>query len=438
MRGMVLLICCPSYYRFQKFAEHVIVSGLLAIIRNRKTLHVIGNRNMRMPVPGRSGRYVRQTTGYAAFIPSPLPPLPPVEMDQEMWALLSQADRALGRLDGVSEFLPNPDLFVFMYVRKEAVLSSQIEGTQASLIDVLEYEAQTLQRGRPQDVHEVVNYVSAMDFGLERLSELPLCLRLIREIHERLLADVRGSERNPGEFRKTQNWIGPAGCTLETATFVPPPPAEMLWALGDLEKFLHRQEPMPDLIEVGLAHAQFETIHPFLDGNGRVGRLLITFLLCQKKILKQPLLYLSYYFKRFRQEYYQRLQAIRDEGDWEGWLRFFLRGVVQVAAVATNTARLVATMREEHRELLTTKHPRTAGRALQLLEALYFRPIVTAKQAQRVTKQSYANANSLLKKMVQHGLLAEITGYKRNRRFAYQPYLDLFRDAETDTPDLGK
>ncbi len=279
----------------------------------------------------RAGQYIQQPTGYKAFIPSDLPPNPSVGMDPEMWDLLSRADRALGRLDGSTEILPNPDLFVFMYVRKEAVLSSQIEGTQASLMDVLEFEAQAMDSGKPSDVEEVVNYVGAMNHGLQRLQELPLSLRLIREIHEKLLANVRGGERNPGEFRSRQNWIGPPGCKLSEAFFVPPPPVEMMRALGELEKFLHDESPMPFLIKVGLAHAQFETIHPFLDGNGRVGRLLITFLLCEKGILKRPLLYLSWYFKKNRGEYYDKLQSVRDRGDWESWLKFFLKGVEQVA-----------------------------------------------------------------------------------------------------------
>jgi len=265
----------------------------------------------------RAGKYVRQIGGYKAFIPKNLPPDPPIKMDGEMLTLLSQADRELGRLDGSTETLPNPDLFVFMYVRKEAVLSSQIEGTQASLMDVLEFEAHAVRTGRPKDVHEVVNYVAAMNYGLDRLKSLPLSLRLIREIHAALLEGVRGSKRNPGEFRRSQNWVGPNGSTLASAIYVPPPPHEMGMALDNFEKFLHDKTSMPFLIKVGIAHAQFETIHPFVDGNGRVGRLLITFLLCQKEILKHPLLYLSHYFKLHRSEYYDRLQAIRDVGNWE-------------------------------------------------------------------------------------------------------------------------
>jgi Fic family protein len=380
----------------------------------------------------RAGTYMLQPNGYKAFIPKSLPPVPPVVMDEAMWSLLSQADRALGRLDGSTETLPNPDLFVFMYVRKEAVLSSQIEGTQASLIDVVQFEADALEAGRPEDVEEVVNYVAAMNHGLIRLKKLPLSLRLIREIHDKLLHNVRGSERSPGEFRRSQNWIGPGGCTLQTATFVPPPPQELLTALGDLERFLHDEAPMPALIKVGLAHVQFETLHPFLDGNGRVGRLLITFLLCEKEILKRPLLYLSYYFRKNRLEYYDRLQAVRDHGDWEGWLKFFLRGVFEVSQEATETARKIVNLREQHRQILTQRLGRTTSAGLTLLESLYARPVISVQRVVEVTGLAYANANKLVARFEDLGLLTESSGRRRDRRFSYQPYLDLFSDAETN------
>ena len=350
-------------------------------------------------------------------------------MDQEMWQLLSLADRSLGRLDGSTDALPNPDLFVFMYVRKEAVLSSQIEGTQASLIDVLEFESQALEPDNPQEVAEVVNYISAINYGLERLKELPISLRLIREIHQELLAGVRGAERNPGEFRRSQNWIGAGGCSLAEASYVPPPPHEMLQSLDNLEKFLHSLQPMPTLIKVGLAHAQFETIHPFLDGNGRTGRLLITFLLCEQNILQRPLLYISYYFKKYRTEYYDCLQAVRDSGNWEGWLKFFLRGVYEVAQEAAATARKIVTLKEEHRQLVLNTMGRRSGNAIALLESLYFRPIFTVEHAEKITNLSYPNANTLIKDLSDIGLLQEITGQKRNRAFSYEPYLTVFRDS---------
>jgi len=379
----------------------------------------------------RSGRYIQQPAGYKAFIPKGLPPDPSPRMDEEMLTLLSQADRALGRLDGSIEMLPNPDLFVFMYVRKEAVLSSQIEGTQASLMDVLEFEAQALEPGRPQDVAEVVNYLGAMNYGLERLKNFPLSLRLIREIHEKLLAGVRGSERSPGKFRHTQNWIGSPGINgLASAMYVPPPPHEMSESLADLEKFFYDKKFMPLLIKVGLIHAQFETIHPFLDGNGRIGRLLITFLLCEKGILKFPLLYLSYYFKRYRSEYYDRLQAIRDKGDWEGWLKFFLQGVYEVAREATETARKIVNLREEHRARITNNLGRSASNGLLLLEMLFFRPIISVNTIMEARKLTYANANKPIKDLCDLGLLEEITGQRRNRRFSYAPYLALFEDRQ--------
>jgi Fic family protein len=377
----------------------------------------------------RAGQYIEQIEGYRAFVPNPLPPIPEIVMDQEMWNLLSQADRALGRLDGATDALPSPDLFVFMYVRKEAVLSSQIEGTQASLIDVLEFESQALEPDNPQDVAEVVNYISAINYGLERLKELPVSLRLIREIHQKLMEGVRGAERNPGEFRRSQNWIGAGGCSLAEASYVPPPPHEMLRSLDNLEKFLHNPQPMPILIKVGLAHAQFETIHPFLDGNGRTGRLLITFLLCEQNILQRPLLYISYYFKKYRTEYYDRLQAVRDSGNWESWLKFFLRGVYEVAQEATATARRIVNLKEEHRQLVLNTMGRRSGNAIALLESLYFRPIFTVEHAEKITNLSYPNANTLVKDMSDIGLLQEITGQKRNRAFSYEPYLTIFRDA---------
>ena len=263
-----------------------------------------------MSTAGRAGIYRQQTGGFKAFIPSAMPPNPPIRIEGRLQALLSQADLALGRLAGSIETLPNPDLFVFMYVRKEAVLSSQIEGTQSSLQDLLSAEAKLFTPDRPHDVNEVLNYVAAMNHGLARLDSFPVSVRLIREIHAKLLSGVRGSFLTPGELRTTQNWIGPGGCTLNEAIFVPPPPFEVPNALGDLERFLHAVDDLPLLIKIGLSHAQFETIHPFLDGNGRIGRLLITFLLCEKKVLLKPVLYLSYYFKRHRHLYYDHLQAV--------------------------------------------------------------------------------------------------------------------------------
>ena len=379
--------------------------------------------------PGRSGHYVRQPTGYSAFIPAPLPPSPPLRLAGAIQQLLSEADHALGRLDASILTLPNPDLFVLMYVRKEAVLSSQIEGTQSSLQDLLAAEAQVMGASTPpRDVEEVVNYVGAMNQGLARLSTLPVSIRLVREIHEVLLRGGRGSRLTPGELRRSQNWIGPEGCTLADASFVPPPPSEIPQALGDLERYVHADDGMPVLIKIGLVHAQFETIHPFLDGNGRLGRLLITFLLVERGILSKPVLYLSHFFKRHRQEYYDRLQAVRDAGDWEGWLAFFLRGVAQVSAEATETARRVLALREEHRTHIADHFGRAAGHGHRVLESLYERPILSVNQVGELTGTTYPAANGLVKRFVEGGLLVEITGQSRNRRFRYEPYVRLFDD----------
>jgi Fic family protein len=388
----------------------------------------MANRQIKPGTQGRSGRIIRQDSGYSAFIPAPLPPRPPIALTGTLQTLLSKADRELGRLDGSIQTLPNPDLFVMMYVRKEAVLSSQIEGTQSSLQDLLAAEAKVFAVEGSRDVAEVVNYVKAMNYGLNRLEKLPISVRLFREIHEKLLTGVRGSALTPGELRRSQNWIGPAGCTLAEAAFIPPPPEDVPKALGDLEKFLHKEDDMPLLIKIGLAHAQFETIHPFLDGNGRIGRLLITFLLCERGVLLKPVLYLSYYFKRHRQAYYDHLQAVRDAGDWEGWLAFFLRGVAEVSAQATETARRILELREKHRALIAEHLGRAAGNGHRILEHLYKRPIISVKEVRSVTGTSNPAANQLVQKLVEQGIVNEITGRKRNRRFRYESYIRLFEE----------
>lgn len=372
----------------------------------------------------RAGRAVRQPGGYSAFLPAPLPPEPSIRLDAELARLLSDADRALGRLDGVASVLPNPDLFVTMYVRQEAVLSSQIEGTQSTLEDVLEYEAGAPRSERPRDVEEVVSYVRAMNHGLARLEQLPLSLRLLREIHRELLRGARGAHRDPGQFRSSQNWIGPAGCTIREAQFVPPPPQEMHEALHHFERFLHERSQMPALIHCGLAHAQFETIHPFLDGNGRVGRLLITLLLCERQILERPLLYLSLYLKAHRAQYYDRLTAIRTEGDWEGWLRFFLRGVYEVSRSAAQTSRAILELRERHRSKIAETS--SSSNALRLLDFLLQRPLVTIRMVEEHLDCSFVTAGRAVAELERMGILVEITGSKRNRRYRYEPYLELF------------
>lgn len=377
----------------------------------------------------RTGRYIRHPAGYQAFHPAALPPSPAINIDQTMQTLLLRADRALGRLDGSIQTLPNPNLFVFMYVRKEAVLSSQIEGTQSSIDDLLQAEARIFDADRPSDVDEVLNYVKAMNYGLDRLNELPFSIRLVREIHAQLLRGVRGRERQPGEIRDDQNWIGPPGCTRHEATFVPPPPTEVEGCLANLEYFVNSDTRMPLLVKIGLVHAQFETIHPFHDGNGRIGRLLIAFLLCRNNVLQKPVLYISHYFKRHRERYYDLLQRTRDSGDLESWLNFFLEGVTQVSDEATDTARRIVALREQHRVLITREFGRTAGNALSMLEHLFTKPIVQVNDVARILDISYPSANILTENMVQHGILQEITGRKRHRRFRYSPYVELFADA---------
>jgi Fic family protein len=377
---------------------------------------------------GRSGSYVRQPGGFHSFVPAPLPPNPPVRIDAPLQKLLSNADLAFGRLDGSIQILPNSDLFIFMYVRKEAVLSSQIEGTQSSLEDLLAAEANILATGRPRDVAEVVNYVAAMNHGMSRLKDLPVSIRLIREIHGKLMQGVRGSKLTPGELRTSQNWIGPAGCTLNEAAFIPPPPHEVPEALRRLEAFLHAEDELPVLIKIGLAHAQFETIHPFLDGNGRIGRLLITFLLCEKRVLHKPVLYLSLFFKKHRQRYYDLLQGTRDRGDWESWVAFFLEGVIEVSGQATDTARRILALREDHRTAITANLGRAAGNGHRLLEYLFKRPIVSVNEVRELTGTTYPAANQLVDRFARLGIVAEITGQVRNRRFQYAPYIRLFDD----------
>jgi Fic family protein len=386
------------------------------------------SRSDRIKRPGeRAGRYVRQPAGYDAFIPAPFPPTD-IRMAPLLMRLNSRADLALGKLVGATSILPNPDLFVFMYVRREAVLSSQIEGTQASLMDILEYEASQREAAKRMDVAEVSNYIAALRYGLERVKALPPSLRLIREIHGRLMADVRGGElpKTPGEFRRSQNWVG--GPSPESARYVPPPVSVMNEALDQFEKALHAQSEYPLLVNIALAHAQFETIHPFLDGNGRMGRLLITFLLCHHGDLAEPLLYLSIFFKKNRQTYYDHLQAIRDKGDWEGWLAFFLEGVATVATEATATARQIVELREDVREQIARGVGRRASRAHHLLDGLFKNPVVNVKDVKRITGLSQPAANALANTLATMGILSESTGGRRNRVFMFDRYLALFEE----------
>jgi Fic family protein len=378
-------------------------------------------------VSPRGGRLVVQqkgVDGYSAFVPNPLPPNPPLQIDDEMSRLMERANRALGRLDGCTYTLPNPDLFLYMYVRKEAVLSSQIEGTQASLDDLLEFEGEIESKSSQDDINEVSNYVDAMNYGLERLRKLPLSLRLIREIHARLMKGIRGGHKNPGEFRSSQNWIG--GTRPGNAAFVPPPAHEVLPCLGNLEKFLH-DDTVPPLLKAGLAHAQFETIHPFLDGNGRMGRLLIAFILCHDQVLEKPLLYLSLFFKKHRQEYYERLNAVRRDGDWEGWIKYYLQGVYEISKQATDAAKAIMDLMARDRQK-TAGLGKAAPTALTLLELLYRRPYVTIPYVVKELGISSPAASKAVNNLAALGILKEVSGKKRDRVFLHDSYLAIIRE----------
>lgn len=373
----------------------------------------------------RSGQYITQLSGdisYKAFVPNSLPF--EVKINDELQMLLAKAHSALGRLDGVSEIVPDVDFFVRMYVNKEATLSSQVEGTQATLADVLKVEARIQEPTRFSDVKEIINYINAMNYGLKRVNELPLSLRLFKEIHAILLKDARGMERNPGEFRTSQNWIG--GSNLTNATFIPVPPHELMHLLDNLEKFLHDPHPMPMLLKIGIIHSQFENIHPFLDGNGRIGRLLITFYLCQQKELSKPLLYLSAYFKKNRQEYYNRLHAVHEQDDIEGWLNFFLNGIIETSNKAVETARKILRVKEEDTRSIAGLG-RISKNAHIVLEQLFGNPFITLKHVVSWTNLSKSNAYNLLKRLIQAEILQAAGTLKtREKVFYYKRYFHLF------------
>ena len=376
-----------------------------------------------------SGRLVRAVDGYWAFVPSALPPK--LDWTDALVSLTSKADIALGTLSGLGENLPNPHLLIYPFVRKEAVLSSRIEGTQSSLSDLLLFEATKAEKQK--DVKEVQNYVHAIEYGLKRLEELPLSLRLIRELHAILMEGVRGEQATPGEFRQSQNWIGPPGCTLNDATFVPPPVAEMKEALDQFEKFLHADTQLPPLIELALLHYQFETIHPFLDGNGRIGRLLITLFLCQRGTLNKPLLYLSAFFERHRQEYYDRLLEVSRRGAWRQWLEFFLQAVVTQSDDAVRRARRLLDLHRTYYQTSLGKHlPPTA---MELVELIFVKPVLNARVAQEALKVTYPGAQKAINALVEQGILAEITGGKRNKAYSARRILEILE--ETPSPMEG-
>ncbi|MBW1648357.1 MAG: Fic family protein [Deltaproteobacteria bacterium] len=367
-----------------------------------------------------------------AFVPAPLPPKPPIEWTPELRSKFDQALLALGRLDSISTFLPDISLFLYMYVRKEAVLSSMIEGTQSSLSDLLLFELDMEPGVQMDDVREVSNYVAALDHGLKRLAEgFPLSLRLIKEMHSILLAKGRGSNQTPGEFRRTQNWIG--GTRPGNAAFVPPPAEQVIDCMGKLELFLHdRPEPTPALLKAALAHVQFEAIHPFLDGNGRLGRLLITLLLCEQKMLREPMLYLSLYFKTHRRYYYELLNNVRLTGDWEVWLDFFAEAVIVTATQAVETTQQLVDLANKDRDKISSLG-RAAPSALRIHRTLMERPITTSGWLVEKTGITPATVNKCLVHLERLGIVRELTSRKRNRLFSYTKYVEIMNQG-TELP----
>jgi Fic family protein len=374
------------------------------------------------------GRIVRTTRGYDAYLPGTLPRELPLN-DQKLIRLLADAERMLGRLSGIGYLVPNPELLVRPYTRREAVASSRIEGTQASLSELLYFEASEENPKASDDVLEVASYVGALNHGLEALNDLPLSLRLIRQVHKRLMSGMRGGspDKTLGEFRRSQNWIG--GVTLSDATYVPPPPEHLIELLGDWETFLHDDKPeMPLLVECALMHYQFEAIHPFLDGNGRVGRLMITLFLCARQVLPQPLLYLSDFFEKYRQEYYRRLHAVTLEGDWNGWLKFFLLGVAAQADHAIESSRRIVDQREKYRQALQNSN--ASGNALKFIDFIFRHPYFSIGQSQEYLGCSYPTALNTVKGFIEMNIVKEITGKQRNRIYVAESLLKLIAENE--------
>lgn len=384
---------------------------------------------IKTPTNTRAGRWEKQPgpEPFSCFIPAPLPPNPALDYAR-LHPLSEKANRALGRLDGIVAHLPNPQHLLYTYIRKEAVLSSQIEGTQSSLSDLLLFENEEAPGVPLNDVQEVSNYAAALEYGIKRLNDLPLSLRLIKEIHARLMKGTRGADKEPGEFRGSQNWIG--GSRPGNAKYVPPPPHEVLPSLGALEKFIHNEpHQTPALLKAGLAHAQFETIHPFLDGNGRVGRLLIPFIMIAEGAISQPVLYLSLYFKKHRATYYDALQAVRTNGDWETWLAFYLEGVEEVSNQAAATADKLVTLFERHRQEIKTLG-RAAGTALALHDLFKKHCFLSVPVAQRELTATFPAINGAMTNLLKLGFVKEITGKRRNRVYSYAPYLKTLQEGD--------
>jgi len=369
-----------------------------------------------------SGKCIKTPRGYWVFVPNPLPPA--LSYDRDLTSLLSEADRLLGELSGTGRLLPNPYLLISPYMRREAVSSSRIEGTQASLSDLFFFEAADQEKPKVPDVREVKNYVRAMEYGLDRLTKLPVSLRLVREIHQVLMEGVRGEHAIPGQFRRSQNWIGPAGCSLNDAAFVPPPPEEMKEALGQWEKYFHSSPKEPPLIQCALMHYQFEAIHPFLDGNGRIGRLLITFFLCEKEYLTYPLLYLSDFFDKFRDEYYSRLLMVSRTGDWRGWIEFFLRGVANQCKEALSDAKSILALYADYQQILkgVKRLPETAYR---LVDEIFQNPVISISGLSKKWDVPFISVKRGVMRLVDIGILVETTKRKRNKLYVAPQLIEL-------------
>lgn len=374
----------------------------------------------------RAGEYISNMTGeasYQSFCPAALPPDPPLELNDDTVQLLIDANRTLATLNTAASLIPSTDLFVSMYVRKEALMTSQIEGTQCTLDDILDPDADA---NANLDVGDVVNYVNAAQYAIQRLQTLPLCNRLLRETHEKLLAGVRGQEKNPGEFRRSQNWIGPAGCGLKDARYIPPNVEDMAAAMSALEKYINEDRQYDPLVRVALIHYQFETIHPFLDGNGRIGRLLILLYLMEQKLLDKPVLYVSYFLKKNQVEYYDRISEVRRSGNYEQWVHFFLEAVHAAAADAAESIQKLSELHDRNLAILPTSK-RSVDHVRRLFDYLEQHPIIDIKKTAQALDISYNTAAAAIRKLADLGILRETTNAVRNRVFAYQEYLDVLR-----------
>ncbi len=379
-----------------------------------------------MPMKNRAGYYKTNLSGemaYPSFMPNALPPDPPIEMSEEMIRLLVKANSELAVLESVATRIPNVDLFVSMYIRKEALMSSQIEGTQATLEDVLD---PMIDANTNRNVADVVNYIKATEFAVKRLNELPLCNRLIKETHKVLMSGVRGQEKNPGEFRYSQNWIGGQGSTLKNARYIPPSPEDMIDAMSDLEKYMNESDGLDVLIRAALIHYQFETIHPFLDGNGRVGRLLITLFLMEKNVLTTPALYISYFLKKNRVEYYDRMTEVRTKGNYEQWIKFFLQALLESAEDAITAIDELATLHDKNIALISNMG-RAAKNTMLVFKYMESHPIIEIQKTSEALGIAYNTASGAVNRLLDAGILIQTTNANRNRTFSYEEYLAILR-----------